>query len=75
MKGMTAGIPLRAVEVIAVFWQSRQVADAKVAATAGPILVVRSRLSKIIYACPYELPYGIVVVIHGKEILLRQIAP
>ena len=68
-------VPYRPVEIVAVLGQAGQVASSEVAAAAGPVFIVWCRFAKIVLSCPYELSDGVGQVLHGDEVLLRQVAP
>ena len=75
VSGVFRCVPFAAVEPVAVFGQAGQVADAKVAAAARPVLVVWCRLAQIVVAGPYKLADNPVFIVLPTPVIVWQIAP
>ena len=73
--GLVGGVPVRAIEVVAVFGQSGEVEDAEVGRAAGPIAVVGSGFAEIVEACPDKLANHPRFVILQEPVLLGDVGP
>ena len=73
--GVSIGVPMASVEVVAVFWQTCKVADSEIAAAAWPVGVVWSRFAEIVISSPYELSYNPRIVLLASPVVVRKIAP
>ena len=73
--GVSIGVPMASVEVVAVFWQTCKVADSEIAAAAWPVGVVGSRLAKIVVACPNEFADDPWVVLLTTPVVVGKVAP
>ena len=67
--------PVAAVEIVAVFGKSGEVANAEIAAAAWPVGVVGSRLAQIVVACPNELADDPWVVLLTTPVIVGKVAP
>ena len=75
MGGMLLLVPAGTIHIIPILWKSGKVADTKVAATAWPVGIVRSRLAQVVIARPHELSdYPTVVILH-LPVIIRKITP
>ena len=75
MYGVGGGVPVAAIQVIAVLGQSGEVADAEVAASAWPILVVRGGFAEIVVACPYKFSDYPRIVLLTAPVVVGKVAP
>ena len=75
MGGVYTTIPVGTIHVIAVFGQSSQVADTKIAAARRPVGVIGRGLAQIVVASPHKLADNPAVVILHLPVVVGQIAP
>ena len=68
-------VPTGAVEIVAVLGQSGEVADAEVAGTRRPVLIVGSRFTEIVIARPHEFTDNPVLVVLPYPVIVGQVAP
>ena len=75
MYGMRLLVPMAAIEIIAVLGQSGKVADAEVAAAAGPILIVGSGFAEIVIACPHKFADYPRIVFLAAPVVVGKVTP
>ena len=75
MDGVGGGVPTAAVEIIAVLGQSGKVADAEIAASAGPVGVVWGGLAEIVVASPHKLADDPRIVVLTAPVVVGEVAP
>ncbi len=75
MQGRGLGIPVAAIEIVAVLGYARKVDNAEQRAVARPVGIIRCRLSEVVKSGPYELAYAVGKVLMLDEIIFRKIGP
>ena len=68
-------IPVRAIEVKAILGQTSEVADAKIAAARGPVLIVGRGFTEVVVACPHKLTDDPWLIVLPDPVIVGQITP
>ena len=75
MDGVRVLVPVGTVEEVAVLGQTSQVADAKIAAARGPVLIVGRRLTQVVVARPHKLADDPRVVVLPAPVVIGEVRP
>ena len=66
-------VPMTAVQIVTVLWNTRQVDDTEQGAVARPVGIIRRRFTQIVETGPYELTDTVRQVFMLDKVVFRQV--